>query len=62
MQYRRTTDCDGCAVISACRPDGSWTLSFLSCVALPGLMMWYYTFDFTPVKLESVTPMVFGLK
>jgi hypothetical protein len=55
MQYRCTTGCDGCAMISACGPDSSWALSFLRCVALPGLTMWYYTFEFTHVKLESIT-------
>jgi hypothetical protein len=62
MRYHRTTDCDGRAVISTCRHDSSWVLSFLRCAALPGLMMWYYAFDFAPVKLESVAPMVLGLK
>jgi hypothetical protein len=61
-RYRRTTGCDGGTVISACRPHGSWVLSFLRCVALPGFTMWYYIFHFMPAKLESVTPVVLGLK
>jgi hypothetical protein len=54
MRYHRKTGCDGCVAISMCSPDGSWALSILRCVVLPGLTMWYYTFDFMPFKLECV--------
>jgi hypothetical protein len=40
-RYRRTPGCGGCVAIFACRPNCSWTLSFLRCVALSSLTMWY---------------------